>query len=145
MIHRPISRRTALKSLGVTISLPLLESMVPGISLAAADQPAKSFPRRVVYVYFPNGVWMDAWKSTGEGRDFELGPTLSAFAPFKSQMLAFSNLADKNAKGGGAHACTMPAYLSGASIDFVDTIEKQGFTIDNPNAGSSCACGDSFS
>ena len=36
-------------------------------------------------------------------------------------------------------------YLSGATIDFVDTIEKQGFTIDNPNAGSSCACGDSFS
>ena len=36
-------------------------------------------------------------------------------------------------------------YLAGASVDFVDTIEKQGFTIDNPNAGSSCACGDSFS
>jgi iron-sulfur cluster assembly accessory protein len=35
-------------------------------------------------------------------------------------------------------------YLSGASIDFADTIEKQGFTIDNPNAGGSCACGDSF-
>jgi iron-sulfur cluster assembly accessory protein len=36
-------------------------------------------------------------------------------------------------------------YLMGATIDFVDTIEKQGFTIDNPNAGGSCACGDSFS
>ena len=36
-------------------------------------------------------------------------------------------------------------YLKGAVIDFVDTIEKQGFTIDNPNAGGSCACGDSFS
>ena len=35
-------------------------------------------------------------------------------------------------------------YLQGATIDFVDTIEKQGFTIDNPNAGGSCACGDSF-
>ncbi|AZI59437.1 iron-sulfur cluster assembly accessory protein [Nakamurella antarctica] len=35
-------------------------------------------------------------------------------------------------------------YLDGAVIDFVDTIEKQGFTIDNPNAGNSCACGDSF-
>ena len=35
-------------------------------------------------------------------------------------------------------------YLGGAVIDFVDTIEKQGFTIDNPNAGGSCACGDSF-
>jgi iron-sulfur cluster assembly accessory protein len=36
-------------------------------------------------------------------------------------------------------------YLAGATIDFVDTIEKQGFTIDNPNATGSCACGDSFS
>ncbi len=35
-------------------------------------------------------------------------------------------------------------YLDGASIDFEDTIQKQGFTIDNPNAGGSCACGDSF-
>ena len=35
-------------------------------------------------------------------------------------------------------------YLLGASVDFVDTIEKQGFTIDNPNAQGSCACGDSF-
>ncbi|EIC91252.1 hypothetical protein IMCC13023_08050 [Candidatus Aquiluna sp. IMCC13023] len=36
-------------------------------------------------------------------------------------------------------------YLDGASIDFEDTIQKQGFTIDNPNADGSCACGDSFS
>jgi iron-sulfur cluster assembly accessory protein len=35
-------------------------------------------------------------------------------------------------------------YLLGATIDFVDTIEKQGFTIDNPQAQGSCACGDSF-
>lgn len=35
-------------------------------------------------------------------------------------------------------------YLEGAVIDFADTIEKQGFTIDNPNAGESCACGGSF-
>ena len=35
-------------------------------------------------------------------------------------------------------------YIQGATIDFVDTIEKQGFTIDNPNASGSCACGDSF-
>ena len=35
-------------------------------------------------------------------------------------------------------------YLDGATIDFADTIQKQGFTIDNPNAQGSCACGDSF-
>jgi len=35
-------------------------------------------------------------------------------------------------------------YLDGTTINFEDTIQKQGFTIDNPNAGGSCACGDSF-
>tara|TARA_B110000977_G_C11018687_1_gene470444 strand:+ start:243 stop:590 length:348 start_codon:yes stop_codon:yes gene_type:complete len=36
-------------------------------------------------------------------------------------------------------------YIEGATVDFEDTIQKQGFTIDNPNASGSCACGDSFS
>ena len=35
-------------------------------------------------------------------------------------------------------------YLAGATVDFEDTIQKQGFTIDNPNAKGSCSCGDSF-
>jgi len=87
--------------------------MVPRARAAAA---AASAPRRLVFVYFPNGVKTDYWQSTGEGPDFELGRTLKAFEPFKSNMLVFSNLADANARGGGAHASTMPAYLSGKSI-----------------------------
>jgi len=54
---------------------------------------------------------------------------------------------DIDAEFAGVHVVTdkMSApYLAGATIDFVDTIEKQGFTIDNPNATGSCACGDSF-
>jgi iron-sulfur cluster assembly accessory protein len=35
-------------------------------------------------------------------------------------------------------------YLSEAKIDFVDSLEASGFTIDNPVAQSSCACGHSF-
>ena len=35
-------------------------------------------------------------------------------------------------------------YLKGASVDYVDTLQQSGFTINNPNAQSSCACGDSF-
>ena len=35
-------------------------------------------------------------------------------------------------------------YISEATIDFVDTLEQSGFTIDNPAAQSSCACGHSF-
>jgi iron-sulfur cluster assembly accessory protein len=54
---------------------------------------------------------------------------------------------DVDADFSGVHVVTdrmSSPYLSGATIDFVDTIEKQGFTIDNPNASGSCACGDSF-
>ena len=36
-------------------------------------------------------------------------------------------------------------YLSGAEVDFVDTITGGGFTIKNPNAKSTCGCGSSFS
>ncbi len=35
-------------------------------------------------------------------------------------------------------------YLSGAEVDFVDTITGGGFTIKNPNATSTCGCGQSF-
>ncbi|CAN5768114.1 iron-sulfur cluster assembly accessory protein [soil metagenome] len=34
-------------------------------------------------------------------------------------------------------------YLSGAEIDYVDGLQQSGFTINNPNAKGSCACGDS--
>ena len=34
-------------------------------------------------------------------------------------------------------------YLRGAEIDYLDTLEQSGFTINNPNAKGSCACGDS--
>jgi hypothetical protein len=101
----------------VSIALPFLEAMLPrtagaASALSAADAP----PRRLVFLYFPNGVNTQGWKSTGEGRDFQLGKTLAALERFKSDMIVFSNLADPAARGGGAHACTMPAYLSGSSI-----------------------------
>jgi iron-sulfur cluster assembly accessory protein len=35
-------------------------------------------------------------------------------------------------------------YLSEAKIDFVDSLEASGFTIDNPAAQGGCACGNSF-
>jgi iron-sulfur cluster assembly accessory protein len=36
-------------------------------------------------------------------------------------------------------------YLQGSTVHFVDTIDSQGFTLDNPNAQDACACGGSFS
>ena len=35
-------------------------------------------------------------------------------------------------------------YLNGAEVDFVDNLTGGGFTISNPNAKSTCGCGQSF-
>src|SRR3954451_19813231 len=35
-------------------------------------------------------------------------------------------------------------YLTGARVDYLETIQESGFKIDNPNAVSSCGCGHSF-
>src|SRR3954454_14358901 len=100
MAFRPISRRTVLKGVGVSIALPFLEAMIPTSRVAQAA--ALAAPRRLVFVYFPNGAKMDAWNVTGEGADFELSRTLSSFKEHKLNMLIISSLADQNAKGGGA-------------------------------------------
>ncbi|MEL6648836.1 MAG: iron-sulfur cluster assembly accessory protein [Pseudomonadota bacterium] len=41
-------------------------------------------------------------------------------------------------------AVSLP-FLSGATIDFTEELIGARFTIDNPNASSSCGCGTSFS
>ena len=71
-----------------------------------------------------------------------LGPALPAVL---RRALARRRRASRTSAASSVVVDRMSApYLSGATIDFVDTIEKQGFTIDNPNATGSCACGDSF-
>ncbi|GAB3169197.1 hypothetical protein GCM10027059_33590 [Myceligenerans halotolerans] len=63
---------------------------------------------------------------------------------FDERLLEADALRDYNGVEVVVDKMSVP-YLEGATIDFADTIEKQGFTIDNPNAGSACACGGSFS
>ena len=63
---------------------------------------------------------------------------------FDERSIDGDQVTDFNGVGVVVDRMSVP-YLMGATIDFVDTIERQGFTIDNPNATSSCACGDSFS
>ena len=35
-------------------------------------------------------------------------------------------------------------YLDGTTVDWYESLEKQGFTFENPNAVKSCGCGSSF-
>lgn len=110
-----VSRRTALQGLGVSLALPLLDAMLPS-SLMAAAGPARA-PKRMAFLYVPNGINMAEWKPTAEGGNFELPNTLKPLEPFRDQLLVLTGLtADKaraNGDGPGDHARAMSAFLTG--------------------------------
>ena len=80
---KAISRRTVLRGMGATVALPLLDAMVPAFATAAATRAVVRFG----CVYHPNGVIYDKWQPTGEGRNYELSPTLKGLEPFKDQII----------------------------------------------------------
>src|SRR5213082_3197392 len=78
----PISRRTLLKGLGTAVALPWMESLsfaapVPAGSAAAAA------PRRIAFLYVPNGVNMQAWTPTEVGKLSALPDILKPLTPVK--------------------------------------------------------------
>ncbi len=117
-LDRSISRRTVLRGLGVTMSLPWLEAMGPLQAWADQPQPAQAVPNRVAFLYVPNGINMEDWTPKSEGADFELPPILRSLAPVRDRLLVLSGLtADKarpHGDGGGDHARALAAFLTGA-------------------------------
>lgn len=112
-----LNRRTVLRGVGTGLALPLLESMtMPGLHAATTGAPTA--PVRMACIFVANGAIMDKWKPTGEGKDYQLSPTLEPLAPFREDMLLFSGLTQHHARangdGGGDHARNASAYLTGA-------------------------------
>lgn len=110
---KPLARRTFLQGVGATLALPMLDAMRP--ARAAADGSA---PRRLAYVFFPNGAIMPDWKPEGVGTDYELPKTLQPLAPHKSDLLVISGLAHDMARahgdGAGDHARSCATFLTGS-------------------------------
>ena len=69
-----LPRRTFLRGIGTALSLPLLEAMTPAVKLFAGSGLASpaSPPRRMAFMFVPNGVNMTDWTPKAEGADFEL-------------------------------------------------------------------------
>ncbi|MCW5560240.1 MAG: DUF1552 domain-containing protein, partial [Verrucomicrobiae bacterium] len=111
----PISRRTLLKGLGVSMALPWLEAMSPLRALAGSTA-AGSVPRRFAALYMANGALMDAWRPKGSGRDFTLSPTLEPLAPFRDEVLVLSQLWHRAANTGDGHYVKTGAWLTGTTI-----------------------------
>ncbi|MDB6124445.1 MAG: hypothetical protein JWQ71_3438 [Pedosphaera sp.] len=113
-----IPRRTFLRGLGTAIALPMLNAMAPLKVLAeAGTEAAKVFPKRMAFVYVPNGVNMADWTPTAVGSQFELPYILEPLKPFKKDLLLLSGLAQHNARalgdGGGDHARASSSFLTG--------------------------------
>lgn len=87
---KALSRRTALKALGVALPLPFLDAMVP--ALTALEQSAAKPRLRFQAVYTPNGVIPGQWFPTATGADFEFSPSLMPLEPFRKELLVLSGL-----------------------------------------------------
>jgi len=110
-----LSRRTVLKGVGASIGLPLLEAMMPKLVFGAASVP--QMPRRMAFIYVPNGVNMGEWRPSEEGYNVPLSPTLRSLEPYRKELMVLTGLtADKarpNGDGPGDHARAMAAFLTG--------------------------------
>jgi hypothetical protein len=108
--HLP--RRTFLRGLGVSLSLPLLDAMLPAQTLTKAGRPL-----RLAFCYIPHGAVLSAWTPTAEG-PLELSRILTPLKPVQDSVVVVSGLAHKNAGGipgdsGGDHGRSPSVFLNG--------------------------------
>lgn len=112
--QRRLSRRTILRSLGATISLPFLDAMAPAF---ASTMPA---PVRVAWFYVPNGIDMRHWTPGDEGPLAELPSILAPLEPIKRDLLVLSNLTANWGRpllmGPGDHGRACAAYMTGMEV-----------------------------
>jgi hypothetical protein len=110
LTKKHLSRRTVLRGLGVSVSLPLLDAMVPaGTALAATA--ARPTPR-MGFVYFPHGAIMKAWSPTETGRDFTMSPILKPLEPFRDHMTIVSGLRNRGGESSDPHGIMAGTWLS---------------------------------
>jgi hypothetical protein len=101
-----ISRRAALRGLGATIALPLLNAM--------ADLPAVSKPKRSVFLYIPNGVNTLTWQIEKAGQDFQFTRTLQSLERHRADVMPISGL-HRPMVLGKHHNCDR-VWLTGADV-----------------------------
>jgi len=136
-----LPRRTFLRGMGITIALPLLDAMVPAMSVLAnsAAKPVK----RLGFVYTPNGATMSAWTPSSDGTLSELSPTLSPLEKFKQHVFVPTGLSQKQAEsfgdGNGEHSRGQTVWLSGVHPKRTEGADVQaGITIDQIAAQTIC-------
>ena len=108
--RKHLSRRTLLRGMGVGLSLPLLDAMIPAATALAGTAAAPK--PRLGFFYFPHGAVMENWTPEGEGREFQLKPISEPLAPFRNQLTILSNLGNKPGESRAVHALVPATWLS---------------------------------
>ena len=135
--ERAMPRRTVLRGaltggLSAAVALPWLESMALAGTPSGAAGSRGPAPRRLLYVYVPNGVKLDEWRGAGpEGMEFtkrgyplpgawpiaDLPPLLKPLAPHAKSLQILRGLAQSKARpngdGPGDHARASAVFLTG--------------------------------
>jgi hypothetical protein len=101
-MNAPINRRTFLRTTGISLALPFLESMTKAIATAAA--PAVANPRRLVAIGTPFGFDPQVFVPTTAGRDYALTPHLQHLKAVRDDFTIISGLSHPNTGGGGHKA-----------------------------------------
>jgi len=111
-----LPRRTFLRGMGATLALPMLDCMRPAVARAATSA-ATAAPKRMTFIYIPNGAHMPDWTPEAEGTDFELPKTLEPLAGWKSHLNVLTGLAHDKGRahgdGPGDHARAGATFLTG--------------------------------
>jgi hypothetical protein len=90
LTKKHLSRRKLIQGAGVTLALPLLDSMVPaGLARAAESGTPQS---RLGCIYIPHGAVQKSWVPSSVGRNFEFSPTLKSLEPFRERITIVSGL-----------------------------------------------------
>jgi len=136
LTKKHLSRRTVLKAAGISLSLPLLDAMIP--ARTALAQTAANPRLRAGFFYLPHGAIMwntpygkdaDHWSPSGAGANFKLSPILAPLESHKNYVASFANLENK-APQGSVHTIVPATWLSAVKPDQKATGAKMAPTVD---------------
>jgi len=122
---KAVPRRTFLRGMGVTLALPLLDSMVPALGAQTAARPVRRFGA----IYLPHGLLRSQWEPEIAGPSFEFKPIMKPLEPYRDRLTVFSGLTGGPTVLNGGHAVAPSSYLTGniqpkqtESSDVLDSI-----------------------
>jgi hypothetical protein len=114
-----ISRRTMLCGMGAAMALPLLDAMAPSVARAATKTATGTgkAPTRMACMYFPNGVWQEAWIPEATGKNFTLPFSLEPLTQFQSSLNVISGLDKAASRRGDGHYAKTGNFLTGMPVE----------------------------